>query len=284
MKTKLTIALLSMAILSSCGKTDIGNAQDAAVSYVTANGETIVGTANNNFTTIEQVRSAFNAKSLEAGVSEGMYIYHIGSKYGANSGSGISGGISISGCFFGLFGDCDDNNTSNQNYQLQSYLDNGRMQKVGAVNLGSSSLNIKKATGVLNNDFTYTDQVYTRTSAEYTQMLGLNSSATETRVFPATVEISDVTGNKIVDAVIVEHINKTYQSITSIKRYVISTNVPVAANPIAVIEGNSNIQVTGVLKSIGTTGHVKKINVDRYTGVSFWGNETVGYNLEIRLQ
>lgn len=280
MKTKLTIALLSMAILSSCGKTDVGSAGNAVTNYVTANGETIVGSSTNNFTTIEQVRAAFNAKSLEAGVAENMYIYHLGSSYGASSGSGISGGISISGCFFGLFGDCE-NNTSNQSFQLQSYLENGRMQQIGQVNLGSSSLNIKKATGVANSDFTYTNQVYTRSSTEYTNMLGLNSIASETRVFPATVELSS---GSIIDAVVVEHINKTYLTINSIKRYVLSTNLPVVANPIAIIDGKSNIKVTGVLKSVGNTNHIKKISIDRYTGVNFWGNETVGYNFEIRLQ
>lgn len=281
MKTKLIIALLSMTILSSCGKTDIGDAQRAVTNYVTANGETIVGSSSNNFTTIEQVRSAFNAKSLETGVAEGMYIYHIGSSYGASSGSGISGGISISGCFFGLFGDCDENSNSNQNSQLQNYLSNGRMQQVGEVNLGSSSLNMKRATGVSNNNFTYTNQVYSRSSSDYTQMLGLNSNYSETRVFPASVELSSGT---VIDAVIVEHISKTYLTINSIKRYVLSTNIPVVANPIAILEGTSNIQVTGVLKSIGATNEINKISIDRYTGVNHWGNEGVGYNFEIRLQ
>ena len=59
------------------------------------------------------------------------------------------------------------------------------------------------------------------------------SNFQETRVRPATITLSN---NTTVEAVLVEHISKVYTSINNVKRYILSTNLPVVANPIAIID------------------------------------------------
>jgi hypothetical protein len=288
MKSKYFSILLGVTLLAitSCGQESSSSTASSTIQgYVDSiTGQTVAGTSSNSYTNIDQVRAAFNAKSLESGVTEGTYIYHTGSSFGGSSNYGVSGGISVSGCFFGLFGDCSNSGSnSNQNSELQNYLNNGRMLKIGQLDQNSSTLSVLEAIGVSNNNFTYNSSSYSRTNSMYLKMLGLDDVYDETKVNAATIEVRD-NNNSItsVNGIVVEHIKRSYVGISSIKRYVLTTNLPVIANPIAILDGNYNIEVSGLLKSVGLGLYIKSIVVHSYTGTSN-GSELLGTDYRIQL-
>ncbi len=273
-RAKYLLLFVMCLSLYSCGKNSSGSggASGGSTIGINSDGSITAGNSGQNFQTVDELRNAFNAMSLESGVAEGMYIYHVGNHYTGNSGGGggIGGGITITGCFFGLFGDCDDNGNGGgpNNYQLQQYLNNGRMLKVRNLDQNSNTLNLAKATGVSYNDFTYSNYVLTRNHNDYRSMLGMSSSYNRSKLSTATIELQS---GERVQGVVVEYINEGYDGLpSSIKRYVLSTNLPIAANPIAILNGLQT-EVTGVLSTVGTNIKLRKIEIDTITEVSYYG-------------
>ncbi len=268
MKSKFNLILLSLAILalSSCGGANSTSSTSSNLSTVSvsSDGATTVGTSTNNFRTIEQVRAAFDSMSFKEGLSQGTYIYHVGSDY---STSNSSTSINISGCFFGLFGDCSNSNSSDITSQLEAYLDAGRMLQVGSLDNNTSMVNLNEAIGVANNDFIFDSYVYSLDSFDYKEMLGLNRSYAMTKLSSATVTLTNGTS---FDAVVVEFVDGVFRTVRSVKSFVLSTNVPVAANPIALIESgfNERSTVRKVLKSVGSNIEIKSIVFDKITAIN----------------
>ena len=283
-KAKYLLLFVMGLSLYSCGKNSSGGSGGSGSSTIGINGDGSItaGNSGQNFQTIDELRNAFNAMSLEAGVTEGMYIYHIGNHYTGNSsgGGGTGGGITITGCLFGIFGDCDDNGNGGQqnNYQLQQYLNYGRMLKVRNLDQNANTLNLAKATGVYYNDFTYSNYVLTRTHNDYRSMLGMSSSYNQAKLANATIELQS---GERVQAVVVEYIKESYYGVpNSIKRYVLSTNLPIAANPIAVLHG-LRAEVTGVLSTVGNNIKLRRIEIDTITELSYYNNQVIERNLNI---
>jgi hypothetical protein len=152
------------------------------------------------------------------------------------------------------------------------------MLKVRNLDQNSNTLNLAKATGVSYNDFTYSNYVLTRNHNDYRSMLGMSSSYNRAKLSNATIELQS---GERVQGVVVEYIKEGYYGVpSSIKRYVLSTNLPIAANPIAILNG-LRAEVTGVLSTVGTNIKLRRIEIDTITELSYYNNEVIERNLNI---
>lgn len=241
----LPMVLMVMVLSVACGKENSsgGSGGQPKADDIINGG---VGTAGQAYQSIEEVRERFNAKSMD--VAEGTEMYHVGTYFGAQS-SGSSGGIqvNVSGCLFGIIGNCDDDGTSGTNYIIQNmlnFIQQGRIYRV--VGADASSVSGEKAVNVDQSaNYVYEDLDMSRNSTFYTQMLaGSSNSAYPTaRLAPAKVTL---TNGQVVDAVAIQNQHGYF---------VVSTNFPVIANPIFAMTQSGS----GALSNIGQSTVIKKI-------------------------
>jgi hypothetical protein len=278
--TTKTLSVLMMAAFMtvSCGKKDnsSGSGSNAGISdYAQATA----------YGSIDEVRQAFAAKSLADGAAVGTEVYHVGSYFGAsNSSSSFS--ASVSGCaqiLFWSIGDCGTNTSQQENYMLDK-LNKGKYRTVTQASVDSLGYKIPDGIEVTNNlvEYTYDETISTfdRTNSIYKEMLALESNnILETRVSAATIKFQN---NSEVAGQIVEVVygNQTYgnQTVTGMKRFVLSTNLPTIANPIAVINGYYP-SLSGFLSGVGTPSNyrmIKSITVSTLHNLQ----KSWGYNSE----
>jgi hypothetical protein len=302
----LTKSFLTLALVSALGTSCGGGSNKSGSSSSTSGG--INGLPGNNLTqtqsyqSIDQVRSAFNQKALSDGLSSGIEVYHIGPYF--NSGYG-GGGASFDASFcidlgFWSAGDCDNYGTPNQEDILLNQLNNGVFKKVSSSS--SSSVTYQEPTGIMSNnyggaEYTYNNsqtKTFDRNSLAYREMLGLDIPAgniIESKVSPATITMSN--GQQVVGQVLEMFIGSSYYggaNITDVKRYVLSTNLPLMANPVAVISGvgygynGAQATVSGYLGFLGTTGNssaiqgVQRIQINQLHIPQGSFNGTIQYN------
>lgn len=270
---RMAIAILALGVLSACGENKSGGKSSSSSS----NGNIGIGTTGyttngENYSNLDQIRSDYNAKSLADGISNGANVYHVGTYFGGNNNGGgqISGGIY--GCLNLIFwqvGDCDNNNGGNINSYLESALNAGRIWQVQSAT--SSSVAINEAYDVMNNDYLFQSVTFDRNDPNYRDMLGLNrSDIVDVKISGASIRL---TNNQVIPATVVEYFygsNYTGQmNVTGIKRFVMSKNIPVVANPVAVIDANGFI--SGYLSNVGTEINVQSITIERMHSVNYYG-------------
>lgn len=217
-----------MALAVGCGKENSsGSSSSKSSAPIDVNG---IGSTSQNFQTIEEVRSAFANKSMNEGISEGLDIYHVGTYFGGTSSSGFQASYEFSGCINLIFwqaGDCDGgygNYLEQQKQQLESAITAGRLLKVSPGD--NNSISAQRAIGV-NSDLSLQYQNLTLSRNNILDD-ALSGGTNTVRLEPATITLSDDT---------------TVEGVAIIKGnnvYVLSTNLPIAANPIFVGEGWDN--------------------------------------------
>jgi len=256
----LPVLLLSMAILSACGENTTGG-KSSKSSGVETIGSSGYSDNNQNYGNMDEMRSEFNAKSLSDGVGNNDYIYHIGNYFNPNASQNNSGGtFNVSGCIniFGFeIGDCQSGSTYDPTAQLQLILDRGRLYK--AVSSNSSTVNVDHAYSVINGEFIYQADTFDRNSSTYREMLGLEDSVLESRITSATITLAN---NTQIAAKHVELFLGTFGGLTGIKRFVVTTNLPVVANPVFAYTENASSSKIGALAEIGNV-KIQRIQVNK---------------------
>lgn len=242
----LPILVIAGALSVSCGDKSNSSGSSSSSSGVSGlPGNTV--TQTQSYTSIDQVRSAFASKPMNDGLATGTEIYHMGPYFNSNySSSGINFQAGFCLQLFGWSaGDCDTQGTSQQDLLL-AQLDNGVFKKATASS--TTAVSYQEPSGVSNAsgywEYTYDTaqtQSYDRNNSQYKEMLGLDLTSAnilDSKVSPATITLSN--GQQIAGQIleiVTGYNNYGQQSIQDIRRYVLSTNLPVAANPIAVING-----------------------------------------------
>ena len=258
---KLAFIALMMSQIASCGKeNNSGGGSGSSNSGITNDG-VISGVFDNgnNLGDYSAVRSHYTSASFSNGLSTNMVIYHIGPYFGGQSSSGFS--TTVSGClnlFVVSFGDCDNINSNVG--QLESIVDRGEYKVVRSTS--SSSVTYDVAVGTqssnLGGDFVYQPDTFDSTDDAYRDMLNLDDiSVRETVVSEARITLSN---GETVNGEMVEY----FYTNGNIRRFVLSSALPLMANPLLVIENNS---VTGRLNNVGETA-VTRISADIH-GIQF---------------
>ena len=242
----LPVLLIAGALSVSCGKSNSSGGGSSSTTTPVSGlpGSTVTQTSA--YSSIEQIRTAFNNKSLSDGLNNGSEIYHMGSFF---TGSYASGGINFQAGFcIQLFGwsagDCEGNN---QGDLLLQRLDNGVLKKVTSAS--ATAVTFQEPTGVSDAsgywNYVYTNaqtQTFDRNSGQYREMLGLDIPAQNiinSYVSSAQIQLSN--GQKIAGQVLEIVTGYNYGNgqnyIQEVKRFVLSTNLPIIANPVATITG-----------------------------------------------
>lgn len=242
---KLSMTLVVLALVAGCGKE---NSSGSSSSKSNISGGSGFGNASQNFQNIEQLRNAFNKKSMADGISVGADIYHVGNYftgYSSGSGWGFEAGYQVSGCLNLIFwqvGDCDGYGSGDyQSYyvqQMEQIINNGRLLKVTGVS--SNSVTAKKAVGVSSNgEFQYENVTLSRNSGLLAEMLSGDQYNTHLQ----RVQILLSNGQRIEGVRVLKR--DFYNQVVA--SYVVTTNLPLAANPVQVQKNN------------GTSGYLSKV-------------------------
>tara|TARA_B100001971_G_scaffold129103_1_gene119004 strand:- start:43168 stop:44007 length:840 start_codon:yes stop_codon:yes gene_type:complete len=263
--------LLAFSVLSACGENKSGGGSSSKSSGI-GNGQTGYTTQGENYSNIDEVRNQYNSKSLADGISNGTNIYHVGTYFGGSNSGGGQVSVNVYGCLNLIFwqvGDCDSNNGYDINSYLESALNMGRIWQVQAAS--GESISINEAYDVLNNDYLFQPETFDRNSAKYREMLGLNrNDIVDVRISNASITL---TNGQVIPSTLVEYFyGNNYTggaNITGMKRFILSANLPVVANPVAVIDGNGAI--TGYLSNVGNGIKVKSLTVTRMHGTNYYG-------------
>ena len=268
---RMSIMLLAFSVLSACGENKSGGGKKSSSVNGIGNGQTGYTTQGENYNNIDEVRNRYNSKSLADGIGNGTNIYHVGSYFGGSSSGGgqISGGVY--GCLNLIFwqvGDCDSSSGYDISSQLESALNLGRIWQVQGAS--GESISINEAYDVLNNDYLFQNATYDRNNAKYREMLGLNrNDIVDVRISNASIKLSN---NQDVPATLVEYFYGTNYgnvNISGMKRFILSSNLPVVANPIAVIDAYGAIK--GYLSNVGNDIKVRSLTVTKMHGVNGMG-------------
>lgn len=236
--------------LQSCGKEEGGGGSSSSSNGVSSSGS--------DYSSYEEVKSAFSSMSLSSGVSTDMVVYHIGSAYGATS--TVNNGGSANYCirFFGYTsGDCSSNSNANT-AQLISVLNNGEYMVVDSV--ASDSVTVSKAVDVNDYGFDFEADTYTRNNDIYQQMLGLDGTSVLKRVVSdATITVYNTSSgaSTTLRGNYVEH----FYSNGSVNGFVLSNALPVISNPVLITE---DYTATGALKYSGNY-QVRSISINYHS-------------------
>lgn len=241
----LPIALMAMTLAVGCGKDENSSGSSSTAAPAPVKTEEVTNAAQ-NFKSLDEIRQAFDKKSMAA--ASGLDIYHTGTYFGANSGFNIDTSFDFSGCINLIFwsaGDCGGYEQQQKTIleQMDYILDSGRLIKVDSSD--SSSLNVKEALDV-NNDasFLFSDPYQLTREDILGDALRKTSYYGQPQFKEASIKLSD--GRDIKGVAIIKQTGEVF---------VLSTNLPLVANPILV---QSN-QGYGQLSKIGADVHVNEI-------------------------
>jgi hypothetical protein len=262
----LSVAMLALSLMAACGDNSTG-AKSKKSSGVSGfgNGQTGYTTQGENYSNIDQIRNDYSNKSLASGIANNTNIYHVGTYFGGQSQGGGQVGVSVYGCLNLIFwqvGDCDEAGGGYDiDAYLQSALDMGRIWVTDSV--GQNSVIVDEAYDVLNGDYLFQSETFDRNDDIYRDMLGLGrNDIVSIKISGATVKL---TNNEVLPATHIEYFYGTnytgYTNITGIKRFIISKNLPVIANPVAVV--NQSGYLTGYLSNIGNNINVQSITIEK---------------------
>lgn len=266
----LPILVVAGALSVSCGKKDnsSGSSSNSGGDGWTTPGTTV--TQQTAYQSIDQVRSAFQAKSFADGSAANSQFYHLGSFFGGGNGGG---GINFN--FNWCWSDCQSQQIVNA---MEDRIQYGRQIKVTSASADSVSYGI--ATGVDENngfpEFIYgSNGSMNRNGGLYQEMLGLDinenqlfgGSAEGIKVMPATVQLQN--GQSVVGQMVEFIIGQKSQygcTVSDIKRYVLSSSLPIVANPVLAIENGTP---TGKLSEVnGNSAIVQSVTINGYHQVN----------------
>lgn len=228
--TKLPLACLALVLITGCGK------QNASGAKGINKAPGVTGAMN-----LPQVRDAFNNTSLSSGMENGDIISHTGPYFK----SVTSSCITKSWLIFSATA-CLDTYSST----LERDMEESLIKKVASSSADSVQfqipVDIDSQTGTYIYDGTET---FDRNDSAYKEMLSLNQEPIETRISSATVTLNN---SEKISGIYVEYFygdkNNGHLNITSRKSFVLSTGVPVMANPMIAV--NEHDQVIGGLTKI----------------------------------
>lgn len=256
------ILVLGFTVLSliSCGKDNASGGGSSSSSSSTS-----VSSVGKNYKTYAQIKDAYTKMKLDSGVSKNMVVYHVGPDYGGESLMNNTPTVDFSDLFdfsFGyciningeLKGDCADNQyNQTQNNELQNIVNRGEYKVVRSDS--SKSVAFDYATGVFGPGFQFAQATYDRNDPIYKEMLKLDGkSVVKVVISEAQITILEGTKTKQIKADYVEYFYSDY----SLKGFVLSTALPLIANPIA---NTQNHDLTGVLSFSGNKT-IKSISVN----------------------
>jgi len=279
--TTKTLSVLMMAAFMtvSCGKKENNSGSKAPPGSDGYNSQAVA------YGSIDEVRQAFATKSISDGAPVGTEVFHIGQYFG---GSSLSGSIGVSGCaqiLFWSIGDCGTN-TSQQESEMLSRLTKGEYKTVFGSSANAITYKVPSGVEVVNNTVQYvyngSDKTYDRADQVYKEMLALDrNDILETRVSPVTITFQNNTtiAGQIVEVVFGSN-NYGNTQVTDMKRFVLSTNLPSIANPIAVLNG-AYPSLSGYLAAVGTPSNyrmIKSISINTIHTYQ-WASGNQGYTL-----
>lgn len=255
--SKLALLALVSVSLVSCGKNSSGGdskskSKDDNIINVSEFNQNQVSEA-----TLEAVQNAFgNLNMTSNGIKNGDVFYHRNFLTPMDYTTSASFNLSVQtyGClsFFGIeiAGDCSNPYQNVQNNYYQDIIDSGEHRTVKSIS--NSEVIYDQMEGVSNSYPTYKAYKFSKNSARYTSMLGLSdgSNSSNTKVSVASVVLSD--GRKI-QAFTIEKFHSDG------KKYIVSPQLPLMANPIAVID-----QYGYILKRVGAVGSNKYVQQIQY--------------------
>ncbi len=241
MLNQLLMLLLLSAVIAACGKkNDSGGGSPAPAVTTPAAGSS----GGRNFTDYNQLVNHYKAKSMTHGLGAGDVVYHIGPFFG-----GPSNAVDFDDLFdvdfdfdycINIFGHTSgDCHQSSQNLNYYEDLINSGDYKI--VNSGDHHrTTYRVAQDVTNNGVNYGTYVVDREDGVYKSMLNFTDLITNKVVItPATVQVVDMKTNqsRTIKADYVEYFYQTSHSAQPFYMgYVISNEIALAANPIAVVE------------------------------------------------
>lgn len=250
----LPVALITFALMASCGKEGSSGSSSSSNSNVS---DTVT-------TTSTDIRDAIEAKSMAAGAPAGTTIYHWGY----------------------------DSDSSSESENCESYdlwIINPTVCWGGSVNTGTNSTRIIKVVDPAVDSVTYSQASgndsygnlvfgdalaapFDRGSETYTAMLGLDETPLAVKISSATISFQGTSKSaKLVEYFYGEKDYITGRKIySSVKRYVLSTSVPVIANPVVSFGNGFNV-----------TSRLMKINNSQVTGVKLTKYHTIEYKSEL---
>jgi hypothetical protein len=250
------IQLLMMATLvtavASCGKQNSSGSSSSKSSNQT---DWYASGTNNGFGNYDDLKEYYMDKSLSSDLPNNTVIYHVGEIYGANY-SNVEFDFDFNFTFCigdeNLFGDDDDCNYygGNSTADLQDIVDDGEYKVVR--NSTSTTVSFDLATGASNNIFTFAaGQEYNQTSPIFRKMLNIDNKPVNKIVVSKANAFMTNKGN--IQADLVEYF---FQD-GSYEAYILSPDIPVIANPIAVfggsysVNGSVNFDIDGELSNVG---------------------------------
>lgn len=248
--SKLVVTGFMVLALISCGKENGsggGSSSSSSSSSLSSSGKV--------YKNLTEIRNAFDKMSLVSGVKENMVIYHIGPDFGGQDfvtqiedfdfsdlfDFDFNYCINING---DLSGECENFQGPTQNNQLIDIINRGEYKVVKT--LDKNGLGVDFANEVFAQGFGFERATYSKDDELYKAMLRYDGKSTvKIIVSEAKMTIRDKSNKvKEIKGNYIEYFYSDY----SLKGFVVSTALPVLANPIATTQ---NHDLTGVLSFSG---------------------------------
>lgn len=275
---KLFWMILSIGLVfgvSSCGKSNSSGGGGVAPS----NTSTVTSAAN--LTDYESIKNYYLNKNLSEGLSENMVIYHIGEAFGGSNVFSVNySDIDLSDIFdfnfdycinlFGkLKGDCA-NNQSNYTSNLTDVTKKGEYKVVKSI--AADSVNYDVATGMSSYGLNFQGASFNRDDALFSSMLNLaGKSVAKVVVSDAKVYITQTNSDGTTSEqreITAKYVEYFFMDNT-IEGYILSSDLPVIANPIAVTKNHNlkgTLSLVGSIKVVSIAATIHTLQLDPYTG------------------
>jgi hypothetical protein len=236
MKTKSLLTLMVLAVVAiACGG---GNTSGGGGSNGGNGGGPI--TQTNTSANYQSIKNAIESKSFQTGLNENVGMVHAGYAFTGNTGSfNVNFNLCLGNWI--QLGDCENNGNP-----MSQYADMYRIMFVQSANQNSATFR------QLNTDGQHDIVTIDRSDELYRDMLNLNYSGNQLVRDPVVTQVNMQVGNSNnVRAYLVEYFYGYYGNITEVKRYIIAPDLPVAANPVAIIDQSwYSAQLSGHLMEI----------------------------------
>ena len=251
MKKFRDLLLLGMMILAlvSCGKEEQSSGGGGS-SGSSGSGST----SGVNYKNHSELKKAFTSKSFTTGLSDKTVIYHVGPDFGGTNFNSIDIDFDFDfgfcGNFFGkTYGDCDS--YSNNGVDYDNLVEKGEYKRV--IKRSKDKIEYDLATGAhaSGTGAEFTRKSYTRGDSFYREMLNLDKKSVQKVVISkAEVYVTNASTGKrsTIKADYVEYFFN--DSERSLKGYVVSNQLPLFANPLAITTGRN---LSGALSNSGNT-------------------------------
>lgn len=287
---KLLILTGLITFLSSCGKDNKSGGGGGGSTVVTPPAVVIPNNwyADNvndpaNSVNYNTLRNYYEAQSFATHTTSNLVIYHLGSEFG---GDDLYNNVNFSNLFnfnfgycinfFGkLKGDCSNTQNDQFSYQADDIIRKGEFKVI--VNADHNTTSYNRAVGSTGLGFEFESKSFTREDLLYRRMLNLDAKpVAKVVISKATLnaQVSTSTGTNSTTTINADYVEYFFSDNT-IEGYVISPDLPMLANPVAVTKSNGydTHALKGILSSAGAY-KILSLTVDthRISGNVFSGN------------